>query len=146
MTHFILIQPDQTFSYQQIMQPADRILQDIQADGKLPDYIKADDTARNPVVNYSALLWQEWVIVLPAAPENTSINRLSSENRLTYRQLDVLHSLSQGMTGKQIAVRLNISRRSVSLHISALKRNLKANTTAECVQKAARLGILKPGG
>lgn len=146
MTHLILIQADQSFSYQQIEQPANRVMRDLQADGKLPDYIKTDINLRNQVVYYSAVQWQDWIIALPAEPEDFSPDRLPAVNRLTIRQLDVLHCLSQGLTGKQIVVRLNISQRSVSLHISALKRNLKANTTAECVQKAARLGILKPGG
>ena len=88
--------------------------------------------------------WGDWVVMI--LPDDRELPVELSLQRLTRRQLDVLIGLSQGLTGKQIASRLNIHRRSVSLHISGLKSNLDANTTAECVQKAARLGILKPGG
>lgn len=142
MTHLILIQPDQSFSYQQISIPAKQVQLDFLLNDRLPDYIKTDDLFRNADVNYAAVVWQDWVIAHPME----SANRPVSSSRLTRRQLDVLTSFSEGMTGKQIANQLNISQRSVSLHVAALKQNLQANTIAECVQKAARLGILKPGG
>jgi DNA-binding CsgD family transcriptional regulator len=138
MTHLILIQPDQSFYYRQITTPASQVRHDFQVDGRLPDYIKADLSVGNTDVNYSTLVWKDWVIALPSEAE---INP-STPSRLTRRQLDVLVCFSQGMTGKQVANRLNISQRSVSLHTSALKHNLAASTVAECVQKAARLGIL----
>jgi DNA-binding NarL/FixJ family response regulator len=146
MTHLILIQPDQTFCYHKIQPSVGQVLLDFQIEGGLPDYIKAETTACNPRVMYSTFCWKDWIIAMPETESKTASFQVSPGNRLTRRQLDVLHCLSQGKTGKQIAGRLNISQRSVSLHISALKRNLDANTTAECVQKAARLGILKPGG
>jgi DNA-binding NarL/FixJ family response regulator len=146
MTRLILIQPDQTFAYQELTQPFEQVLWDMQVDGKLPDYIKAGSFARNAAVKYSAASWQDWLVLLPVELSAVPTVRPGNGSRLTRRQLDVLECLSQGLTGKQIAVRLNIHQRSVSLHISALKRNLNANTAAECVQKAARLGILKPDG
>ncbi len=146
MTHLILIKPDQSFSYQIQTQASSRIVQDIDVYGRLPDYIKTDEDMRNPDVKYTAVLWQDWVVILPVDPPETRPENLPEVNRLTRRQLDVLDCLSRGLTGKQIAGRLNIHQRSVSLHISAIKLKLNANTTAECIQKAARLGILKPGG
>jgi DNA-binding NarL/FixJ family response regulator len=97
-------------------------------------------------VIFSVHRWREWVIALPLEEEVSDQVHLPAARRLTRRQLDVLCCLSEGLTGKQTASRLNIHTRSVSLHISALKRNLNANTAAECVQKAARLGILKSDG
>jgi DNA-binding NarL/FixJ family response regulator len=145
MTHLILIQPDQTFSYQQLLPSVSQVLLDFQVERRLPDYIKADASSRNLDVMYSTICWKDWVIALPDEPGNALTYQVSNGSRLTQRQLDVLDCLSQGLTGKQIAGRLNIHQRSVSLHISALKHNLDANTAAECVQKAARMGILKPG-
>jgi DNA-binding CsgD family transcriptional regulator len=146
MTRLILIQPDQTFAYQELTQPFEQVLWDVQVDGKLPDYIKAGNFARNAAVKYSVTSWQDWLVLLPVELNAVPTAQPGNGSRLTRRQLDVLECLSQGLTGKQIAGRLNIHQRSVSLHISALKRNLNANTAAECVQKAARLGILKPDG
>ncbi len=142
MTHLLLIRPDQSFIYQQINPSASQVQLDFLAQGCLPDYIKMDGEDRNLCVNYATVVWKDWVIAHPA--EN--IVPAPGQKYLTRRQLDVLLDLSEGLTGKQIASRLKISRRSVSLHISGLKRNLGANTTAECVQKATRLGILRPGG
>lgn len=141
MTHILLIRPDQSFTYQQVTPPAGQVRLDFLQQGSLPDYIKVESADSNLNVNYAAVVWKDWVIAHPADAEPLTPVR----NRLTRRQLDVLLDLSEGLTGKQIAGRLNISRRSVSMHISGLKRNLGASTTAECVQKAARLGILKPG-
>jgi DNA-binding NarL/FixJ family response regulator len=138
MTHLILIQPDQTFSYRLIPILPDRLVKDVQAQGALPDYIKAEFPSGKPVVKYAVHTWGDWAVLLP-------VDAAASDNAhklLTRRQLDVLIGLSQGLTGKQIASQLNISRRSVSLHVAGLKSNLAASTTAECVQKAARLGIL----
>lgn len=146
MTHLIVIHPDQTFSYQILQLPAGQVLLDIQAANGLPDYIKRESSLCKSDVMYATFCWKDWVIALPDVMSKSSVFQTAGGSRLTRRQLDVLNFLSQGKTGKQIAGRLNISQRSVSLHISALKRNLNANTAAECVQKAARLGILKPGG
>jgi DNA-binding CsgD family transcriptional regulator len=147
MTHLIVIRVDQTFSYQMLQKAAMDVLSDFKTGGsRLLPYGLVPPTGLSEDFTFSAYGWKDWVIALPTEeniqkPENFSIGR-----RLTRRQFDVLCCLSEGMTGKQIANRLNIHTRSVSLHISALKRNLDANTTAECVQIAARLGILKTGG
>jgi DNA-binding CsgD family transcriptional regulator len=138
MTHILLIQPNQMFSYQQVSVKPDQLARDVQMDGVLPDYIKADNASGKPYVKYAAYTWDDWVVVIPM---ETKISG-DSPDRLTRRQLDVLIGLSHGLTGKQIASRLNISRRSVSLHVAGIKSSLSASTTAECIQKAARLGIL----
>jgi DNA-binding NarL/FixJ family response regulator len=138
MTHLILIQPNQMFFYRQTPVLPDRLANDVQAQGMLPDYIKAEIPSGKASVKYAAHTWSDWVVLLPVDQSAAA----GAHNLLTRRQLDVLIGLSQGLTGKQIAARLNISRRSVSLHVAGLKTNLAASTTAECVQKAARLGIL----
>lgn len=147
MIHLIMISPDQTFSYKEIPGSAPEIRAEI-LDGKN----RAANTGFDPKIYYLAgmrfdvHIWNDWLVVIPVNHDEMLPGKQPFERRLSRRQLDVLLCLSEGMTGKQIALRLNIHTRSVSLHISALKRNLAANTAAECVQKAARLGILKPGG
>lgn len=138
MTHLLLIHPDQSFYYRQVAGSPRQVELDIQMDGNRPDYIRAGLPIGKPDVKYSTFIWKEWVIALPDETGPAAVR----PPRLTRRQLDVLIGLSQGLTGNQIAGRLNISRRSVSLHMSALKTTLAASTAAECVQKAARLGIL----
>ena len=146
MTHIIVIQTDQTFSYCSIQKEALEVLSDFQFGGSRLEQYGINPSPTNPgTTRFFAHRWRDWVIALPDEKVLYEQMHLPADRRLTRRQLDVLCCLSEGMTGKQIANRLNIHTRSVSLHISALKRNLEANTAAECVQKAARLGILKPG-
>jgi hypothetical protein len=114
MTHLILIQTDQTFTYRQISQPANQVTRDVKMVGSLPDYIKADNTSGKPYVKYTAHSWDDWVVLIPIDIVNDGDNI----KRLTRRQLDGLIGLSQGLTGQQIAGRLIFSRRSVSMHIA----------------------------
>lgn len=146
MTNLVLITPDGSLSFQNLLQSPTQVMHNVRMDGTLPDYINVERNKRNTDVNYSAMTWQDWVVVMPVDQQDNKEKSFELEQRLTRRQLDVLFCLSQGLTGKQIAGRLNIHQRSVSLHISALKMRLHANTVAECVQKATRLGILQPGG
>ncbi|MEI8132092.1 MAG: helix-turn-helix transcriptional regulator [Leptolinea sp.] len=147
MTHLIVILTDQTFFYRLIPKASAEVLSDIQIGGSRLSQYGIDLPAGFAEANHFTVHnWRDWVIALPVEKADFEPIRLSAERRLTQRQLDVLCWLSEGMTGKQIANRLNIHARSVSLHIAALKLKLQANTSAECVQKAARLGILKPGG
>jgi DNA-binding NarL/FixJ family response regulator len=147
MTHLIVIRTDHSYLYQSLQKTADEIEMDFQLGGKcLQEYSLEHPSSSMAAEMFSLHRWQDWIIALPFEAEEFKQPELPLTRRLTRRQLDVLCCLSDGMTGKQIASRLNIHTRSVSLHISALKRNLAANTAAECVQKAARLGILKPGG
>jgi DNA-binding CsgD family transcriptional regulator len=147
MVHLIMISPDQTFSYREFPGSAPEIRAEI-LEGKNRSAITGFDPQVYCLagIQIDVHIWNDWLVVLPVNQNVFLPGKKPLERRLSRRQLDVLLCLSEGMTGKQIALRLNIHTRSVSLHISALKRNLEANTAAECVQKAARLGILKTGG
>ncbi len=146
MTNVILISPEGLLILEDLPQPPSLVETDVRMDGTLPDYINVERNIRNTVVKYCAMTWRDWVVIMPVDRQEDKEEFAKVDHRLTRRQLDVLFCLSQGLTGKQIAGRLNVHPRSVSLHISALKQKLHANTAAECVQKAARLGILRPGG
>ena len=56
---------------------------------------------------------------------------------LTPREIEVLAALSEGMTNKAIARRLNISLHTVKFHIESLFRKLGARTRTEAVAKAS---------
>jgi DNA-binding CsgD family transcriptional regulator len=56
---------------------------------------------------------------------------------LTPRELEVLAALSEGLTNKAIARRLNISLHTVKFHIESLFRKLGARTRTEAVAKAS---------
>lgn len=69
----------------------------------------------------------------------------STANFLTDRQSDVLQYLTEGLTTKEIALRLGLQPRTVLMHVAALKRRLGASTRAQSVMRAASLGLCKTG-
>lgn len=62
--------------------------------------------------------------------------------RLTARQREILRSIAQGRTAKEIAGLLNLSPRTVEFHKYRLMSELAVRTTAELVQFAIRHGVL----
>lgn len=58
----------------------------------------------------------------------------------TRRQREVLDLLAIGLTGKEIASRLNLSPRTVEMHVARLLESLNCRTRAEAVRKATERG------
>lgn len=61
---------------------------------------------------------------------------------LTFRQREVLQLLAEGRTVKDIAVRLNISTRTVEFHKAQVMEQLNLRTTAELIKYALTHGFL----
>ena len=62
---------------------------------------------------------------------------------LTQRQLDILHSISRGLTNKDIALQYGLAPSGVKTHIEAILAKLGAATRAEAVAIALRKHMLK---
>jgi DNA-binding NarL/FixJ family response regulator len=60
----------------------------------------------------------------------------------TRRQREVLDLLAAGLTDKETAARLNLSPRTVEMHVARLLENLNCRTRAEAVRKASERGWL----
>jgi DNA-binding NarL/FixJ family response regulator len=71
---------------------------------------------------------------------------LESDERtlLTPREVEVLSAVSNGMTNKEIARALGISRHTVKFHLESLMRKLDVSSRAEAVSKSMRLNLLAP--
>lgn len=84
-----------------------------------------------------------WLVV--ALPETHAVNKdhPPAGVLLSPRQREVLNYLSQGYTSKQIAYKLNLSRRTVNLHIAAIKKKLETQTSAQTVGRATALGYCR---
>ena len=63
---------------------------------------------------------------------------------LSPRQAAVLQALAEGLTAGQIAIRLGMARRTVFLHIAAIRSKLNTATTQEALIRAALLGWCTP--
>jgi DNA-binding NarL/FixJ family response regulator len=66
------------------------------------------------------------------------------EPRLTKRQREVLRLFAEGYSAKDVARILSISKRTAENHKAAIKRMTDANSTAELVRLAIRLGLISP--
>lgn len=61
---------------------------------------------------------------------------------ITRRQRDVLDLLAAGFTGKEVADRLNLSPRTVEMHVARLLECMSCRTRAEAIRKATERGWL----
>lgn len=62
--------------------------------------------------------------------------------RLTGRQLEVLRRVAAGRTDKQIARELDLSPRTVEMHVAGAMKTLTCATRAEAVHRATQAGLL----
>lgn len=63
---------------------------------------------------------------------------------LSTRERECLRSASTGLTSKEISARLNISERTVNLHIGNAMHKLRARSRAQAIAQAMALGELEP--
>jgi len=63
--------------------------------------------------------------------------------KLSPRQLEVLHSLTRGLTNKEIALQLGIGEARVEEHVNAIFSKINASNRAEAVAIAMRKHLLK---
>lgn len=61
---------------------------------------------------------------------------------LTARELDVLPLLADGLSNRDIALRLAISEHTVKFHLASIFGKLGAATRTEAVHRAVRLGLI----
>jgi DNA-binding NarL/FixJ family response regulator len=64
---------------------------------------------------------------------------------LTRRETEVLHLLAEGLSNKEIAVRLNISLYTVKNHVHSVLEKLKVRYRRQAIRYALDNGLLKPG-
>lgn len=67
----------------------------------------------------------------------------STHSSLTDREIEVLREAARGLTNKAIAVRLNISDRTVQGHLRKVYEKLNVNNRTEAVVRAAQLDLLR---
>ncbi len=60
------------------------------------------------------------------------------------RQREILECLMQGMTARQIALRLKISKRTADQHLAAIRKKLETRTNSQSLGQAVALGYWKP--
>ena len=74
--------------------------------------------------------------------ENTLVDNIGINEPLTKREMQILRSILDGKTNKQIALLLSRSRRTIEYHRNRLMRKLNAHNTVELVKRAVAMGIV----
>jgi DNA-binding NarL/FixJ family response regulator len=64
-------------------------------------------------------------------------------NRLTPRELEVVHLLAEGKSSKEVAVALNLSVKTVETHRANIMRKLDLHSVADLTRYAVRNGIVQ---
>lgn len=68
---------------------------------------------------------------------------MQGPQRLTPRQLEVLHLLAEGLTDRQIAERLGISAATARTHVERIRQTLAVASRGQAVARARALGFLR---
>jgi DNA-binding CsgD family transcriptional regulator len=63
---------------------------------------------------------------------------------LTPREQEVLSLVSEGLSSKQIAEALHVSKRTVDFHLGNLYEKLQVSSRLQAVQEAIRRGLIPP--
>jgi DNA-binding CsgD family transcriptional regulator len=84
-----------------------------------------------------AAYWQEGLVIVTGMPLNT--DPAESRPRFSRRNREILTGLLDGLTTRQIALRLGVHPRTIYNHIAQLKHRLGAGTRAELAAKARDL-------
>ncbi len=86
------------------------------------------------------------VIVREGLPDQplTEMTLPRLEINFTRRQREILECLMEGLSSRQIAVRLNISKRTADQYLADIRKKLETRTNSQSLGRAVALGFLKP--
>lgn len=77
-------------------------------------------------------------------PNSLKESRSRGDPLLTAREQEIVQLLAEGLTNKQIAVRLNIAVRTAETHRANIRRKLNLSTLSSIIRYAIRHRIIKP--
>jgi DNA-binding NarL/FixJ family response regulator len=63
---------------------------------------------------------------------------------LTKRQLEALQYLAEGLSNKEIAIKMNLAEGTIKVHVAAAYQTLQVNSRLDAVRKAQQLGLISP--
>jgi two-component system, NarL family, nitrate/nitrite response regulator NarL len=74
------------------------------------------------------------------APE--AVTRSATNQTLTRRENEVLVLLADGLSNKEIAIKLSISEHTAKFHVNSILQKMNAQKRVEAVVRAAKLGLI----
>ncbi len=84
-----------------------------------------------------------WEDIILTAQESSSSLGSKNSDKITGRQLEVLHLVAQGYANKTIADKLNLSENTVKVHLREVFRALDVNNRTACVKAAQLQGLIQ---
>jgi DNA-binding CsgD family transcriptional regulator len=86
------------------------------------------------------------LIVTADLPQQAALGEMERAPRVRFssQQVKILEALMDGLTAKEIAVRLNLSERALDEYTGEIKRKLEARTMAQTVGRAVAMGYWRP--
>jgi DNA-binding NarL/FixJ family response regulator len=109
------------------------------ARGALPREVSADRLALAVAAVHEGLLVLDDAFS-DALIRHGPVTRLAEP--LTSRELQVLALLSEGLSNKAIATRLDVSESTAKFHVAAILGKLGVGSRSEAIVQAARLGLV----
>lgn len=152
MTRLLFLPNDQTFLLLDSPFPAEMVMNTVQTGQWLPPEPYGSLLVEyRTAITLQAFQQGSLVIITTSHPLDLDADAMLARTKpsrstatfLTDRQSDVLQYLVEGLTTKEIALRLGLQPRTILMHVAALKRRLGANTRAQSVMRAAALGLCK---
>jgi RNA polymerase sigma factor (sigma-70 family) len=103
------------------------------------------DTIRRLAAGERVLSADEMVVLLRLASLERELDRRAEQvfDQLTPREREILQSLADGLSDKQIAEQLSIAPRTVSTHMSNILGKLKAESRLQALVLALRYGVIR---
>jgi DNA-binding NarL/FixJ family response regulator len=71
-------------------------------------------------------------------------DQTSRRVRFTPRETEVLRAVADGLTSKEIGVKLHMAPRTVDTHLTTVQEKLQADNRTQALCKAVNLGLLQP--
>jgi DNA-binding NarL/FixJ family response regulator len=110
------------------------------ARGAVPRDVSADRLAMAAAAVHEGLYVIDEAFSEALGARRGAVTRLAEP--LTSRELEVLALLSEGLSNKAIASRLEISESTAKFHVAAILGKLGAGSRAEAIVHAVRLGLV----
>jgi len=77
-----------------------------------------------------------------AMPTTNRTEQSQRPVRLTKREIEVLSLIAQGMSSKEVADALFVSKRTVDFHLANIYDKLQVNNRVQAFRMATRLGLI----
>lgn len=87
------------------------------------------------------LLSQAKTTQIPAGIEDKH-NSHNNNHGLTRRQMEALQYLAEGLSNKEIAMKMNLAEGTIKVHVAGAYQVLQVNSRLDAVRKAQKLGLI----